>query len=396
MDLVAMPLRAARSRGVQGDQGALMAKPEESKEKEKDDSLVQKLLETRNIVLSQEINDELAHRVIQQLLLLETIDPAKDIRIFINSPGGSADGGFAIFDTIRYIKAPVKTIAAGLVASAASIILLGPKKEHRFGFPHCRILLHQPSTHLQGSAADIEITAHEILKLREKANQLIAAETGQTVDKVASDTNRDYGRHLKDLEEKHGFRVVGGDTVRKKQESFLPSPCWAGSRANPCCAAGPSPGHRIYLSGRLGGSAAGLSLLTQGVRPDDPRWQPLFQAHLRPEPPLGLGPALSSLPDRGAAAQGAEAPGAAIDVSDGLSSELWHLSVRSGCRMVVEWGKLPYDAGLAALPRDTDGGTGFCMAARSTSSFLPGSFPLPTWIRWPGTPGSGKSEGGAR
>ena len=170
-----------------------MPKPDDTKDKGADrDSLVEKLLETRNIVLSQEVGDESTHRVIQQLLLLDAMDSAKEIRIYINSPGGSADGGFAMFDTIRFIKAPVHTIAAGLVASAASIILLGAKPELRFGFPHCRILLHQPSTHLQGSAADIEITAQEILKLREKANQLIAAETGQTVDKVAADTNRDY------------------------------------------------------------------------------------------------------------------------------------------------------------------------------------------------------------
>ena len=168
--------------------------PSEDKEKKSEggDPLIQKLLETRNVLVSQEINDESVHRIIQQLLLLEAMDPDKEIRVFINSPGGSADGGFAIFDTIRFIRCPVKTIAVGLTASAASIILLAGAKENRFGFAHCRILLHQPSTHLQGSAADIEITATEILKLREKANQLIAAETGQTVEKVASDTNRDY------------------------------------------------------------------------------------------------------------------------------------------------------------------------------------------------------------
>ena len=169
-----------------------MPKPEEAQKGPEPEPLLQKLLETRNLVLSQEISDESVHKVIQQLLLLEAMDATKPIRIFINSPGGSADGGFAIFDTIRFIEPPVITIAAGLVASAASIVLLAPKKENRVAFPHSRILLHQPSTHLQGSAADLEITAQEILKLREKANQLIADETGQTVEKVASDTNRDY------------------------------------------------------------------------------------------------------------------------------------------------------------------------------------------------------------
>jgi len=168
-----------------------MAKAEEPKAPE-GDPLLQKLLESRNIILSQEIDDVLTQKIITQLLLLEAMDPTKEIRVFINSNGGSADGGFAIFDMIRFIKPPVKTIAAGLVASAATIILLGAKKEHRFALPHARLLIHQPSTQLHGSAADIDITAQEILKLRDKANQVIAAETGQTVQKVATDTNRDY------------------------------------------------------------------------------------------------------------------------------------------------------------------------------------------------------------
>lgn len=165
-------------------------KPE--KKEDSSESMGQKLLETRSIIISKEIDNELSSRVISHLLLLDAMDPEKEIRVYLNSPGGSADGGFAIFDMMRFIRAPVKTIAAGLVASAASIILLAAKKENRVAFPHCRVLLHQPSTHLQGSAADIEITAVEILKLREKANQLIAAETGQPVDKVAKDTNRDF------------------------------------------------------------------------------------------------------------------------------------------------------------------------------------------------------------
>jgi ATP-dependent Clp protease protease subunit len=167
-------------------------KNEEHAKTTESDSIMQKLLESRNLILGQEINDEVTQRMITQLLLLEAMDATKDIRLFINSPGGSADGGFAIFDTIRFIKPPVKTIAVGLVASAATIVLIAAKKEHRFAFAHCRLLIHQPSTQLHGSAADIDITAQEILKLRDKANQLIAAETGQTVQKVATDTNRDY------------------------------------------------------------------------------------------------------------------------------------------------------------------------------------------------------------
>ena len=165
---------------------------EDAAEKKEQDPLMQKLLETRSVIISKEISGELVDKVISQLLLLEAMDDEKEIRVFINSPGGSADGGFAIFDMLRFIKPPIATIGAGLVASAASILLLGAPKERRFAFANCRVLLHQPSTAIQGSASDLEITATEILKLREKANQLIARETGQTVDRVADDTHRDY------------------------------------------------------------------------------------------------------------------------------------------------------------------------------------------------------------
>ena len=153
------------------------------------DPLLLKLLDTRTVVISKEIDQELTRRVISQVLLLEAEDASKPIKIFINSPGGSADSGFAICDLLRFVKPPIVTMAVGLVASAASIILLGADRAHRVSFPHARFLLHQPSTHLQGVAADLEITATEILKLRQKANQLIAKETGQTEERVAEDTN---------------------------------------------------------------------------------------------------------------------------------------------------------------------------------------------------------------
>jgi len=168
-----------------------MAKQEEPKKPESE-AILHKMLEARNIIVSEEISDETVQRVVTQLLLLETMDPAKDIRIFINSPGGSADAGFAMFDMIRFIKPPVKTVAVGLAASAAVLVLLAAKKEHRYAFPHCRLLIHQPATAHQGHALDIDITAQEIIKLRDKANHLISTETGQTVQKIAADTNRDY------------------------------------------------------------------------------------------------------------------------------------------------------------------------------------------------------------
>lgn len=168
-----------------------MSKTEETKGPASD-ALVNKLLESRSIIISEEIDDGTAQRVITQLLLLEGLDAAKAIRIFINSNGGVADAGFAIFDMIRFVKPPVLTIAAGLCASAAAIILLGAQRDRRFGLPHCRVLIHQPAASLRGSAVEIDISAQELLKLRDKANQLISAETGQTVQKIAADTNRDF------------------------------------------------------------------------------------------------------------------------------------------------------------------------------------------------------------
>jgi ATP-dependent Clp protease protease subunit len=151
-----------------------------------------KLLKTRTIIISQEVSDELARSVLAQLLVLEAENSMEPIRIFINSPGGAADSGFAIFDMLRFIKPEVKIICAGLVASAAAIILLGAKHENRMSLPNSRILIHQPSTMIQGYAADVAISAVEIVKLRERANKLIAAETGKPLEKVERDTNRDY------------------------------------------------------------------------------------------------------------------------------------------------------------------------------------------------------------
>jgi ATP-dependent Clp protease protease subunit len=149
------------------------------------------MLKTRTILLSGEINKELAERTIRQLLLLEDMgeDP---IRIFIDSPGGDADAGYAIFDMIRFVKPPVWTIGMGLVASAAAIILLAATKEQRIGLPNSHYLIHQPLSGIRGVATDIEIHARELEKLREKINRLIADETGQAVTQVEKDTDRDF------------------------------------------------------------------------------------------------------------------------------------------------------------------------------------------------------------
>ena len=156
------------------------------------DILLQKLMKSRTIVIADEITKQLSQRVLAQLLILEQESPKEDIKIFINSPGGDADAGFAIYDMMRFIKPKVKAICAGVAASAAVIILIGAKKENRFSLENSRILIHQPSTGVHGTASDIQIEASEILKCREKINQLIAVETGQKVEKVENDTKRNY------------------------------------------------------------------------------------------------------------------------------------------------------------------------------------------------------------
>ena len=165
---------------------------DEKEKKEAPDDLMVKLLKTRTIVLADEIDKKLSQRIITQLLLLEVENPDEEIKILIDSPGGDADAGFAMYDMIRFVKPRVRTICAGLTASAAVIVLLAAKKEDRLSLPNARVLIHQPSTGVSGSAADIQIEASEILKFRDKINKLIAAETGQPLEKVEQDTRRNY------------------------------------------------------------------------------------------------------------------------------------------------------------------------------------------------------------
>ena len=168
---------------------------ETSKEKTSDsanDQLMQKFLNTRQIILSGEVNKELAEKVIRQLLILESDSASKPIYVYIDSPGGDVDAGFAIFDMIRFIKPPVYTIGMGLVASAGALILLAASKNYRLGLPNSHYLIHQPLSGIKGVATDIEIHAKEIEKIRVKINALIAEETGKDVADVAKDTDRDY------------------------------------------------------------------------------------------------------------------------------------------------------------------------------------------------------------
>ncbi|MDR0291118.1 MAG: ATP-dependent Clp protease proteolytic subunit [Treponema sp.] len=165
---------------------------DEKEEKENSqDFLAGKMLKTRTILLSGEIRKDLAEKTIRQLLLMEAMGD-EPVRIFIDSPGGDADAGYAIFDMIRFIKPPVWTIGMGLVASAAAIIQLASPKDRRVGLPNSHYLIHQPLSGIRGVATDIEIHARELDKLREKINRLIADETSNPFDQVEKDTDRDY------------------------------------------------------------------------------------------------------------------------------------------------------------------------------------------------------------
>jgi len=169
---------------------AAEAQDEENRD-EKQEGLIYRMLRTRNILLSGEVDKSLAERVVRQLLLLEE-DSDEPIRLFIDSPGGDADAGYAIFDMIRFVKPEVYTIGMGLVASAGAIILLAAPSERRIGLPNSHYLIHQPLSGIRGVATEIEIHARELEKLRQKINNLIAAETGQKLEKVEKDTDRDF------------------------------------------------------------------------------------------------------------------------------------------------------------------------------------------------------------
>jgi ATP-dependent Clp protease protease subunit len=169
--------------------------PEEEKsapEKDEEPKLLEKFLKTRTILISEEITSELAKRVYQNLLLLEADDAEKPITVVINSPGGEADSGFGIYDMMRFVRPPVRTIVAGLCASAAILIFLAAKKGERLSLPHSRYLLHQPSSASFGQASDLEIAANEIIRLRDRYNEIVSEATGKPADTVAQDADRDF------------------------------------------------------------------------------------------------------------------------------------------------------------------------------------------------------------
>jgi len=151
-----------------------------------------RLLRERIIFLGQPIDDTVANVVVAQLLFLEAEDPEKDIFIYINSPGGSVTAGMAIYDTMQHVRPDVSTICVGLAASMGAFLLSGGTKGKRMSLPHTRILIHQPLGGAQGQATDIEIQAKEILYHKNRLNQLLSDHTGQDIDRIAADTDRDF------------------------------------------------------------------------------------------------------------------------------------------------------------------------------------------------------------
>ena len=151
-----------------------------------------RLLRDRIIFLGAAIDDDVANLVIAQMLYLESDDPDKEIFFYLNTPGGHVSSGLAIYDTMQYIKPAVSTVCMGQAASMGALLLAAGQKGKRFALPHSRILIHQPLGGFQGQATDIDIQAREILRLKEELNQILAGLTGQPLDKIASDTERDY------------------------------------------------------------------------------------------------------------------------------------------------------------------------------------------------------------
>ena len=151
-----------------------------------------RLLRERVIFLVGPVNDQTANLVVAQLLFLESENPDKDISLYINSPGGSVSAGMSVFDTMQFIKPDVSTLCMGIAASMGAFLLAAGAKGKRYALPNSRVMIHQPSGGAQGQASDIEIQAREILKLRESLNQILAERTGQSIEKIRADSERDF------------------------------------------------------------------------------------------------------------------------------------------------------------------------------------------------------------
>ncbi len=174
-----------------------------------------RLLKERIIFLGTPIDDNIASLIVAQMLFLEADDPEKDIHLYINSPGGVVTAGMAIYDTMQYIKPDVVTYCIGQAASMGAILLAGGTKGKRFALPNSRIMIHQPLGGVEGQASDIEIHAREILKIRQRLNQILAERTGQPIEKIEKDTDRNF---FMTAEEARDYGLIDKILVRRSEE----------------------------------------------------------------------------------------------------------------------------------------------------------------------------------
>jgi len=165
---------------------------EDGQQSDADSRLQEKALKTRTVMISETITDELARRVYMQLLILEEESREKPITVLINSPGGEADSGFGIHDMMKFVACPIRTIVSGLCASAAIMVFLAAEKGRRFSLPHSRFMMHQPSSQSFGQASDLEIASTEIVRMRQRYNQVVADAVGKDVEAVTHDVDRDF------------------------------------------------------------------------------------------------------------------------------------------------------------------------------------------------------------
>lgn len=186
---------------------------EQTSRGERSYDIYSRLLKDRIIFLGEEVNDVSANLIVAQLLFLESEDPGKDIHLYINSPGGSVSSGWAIYDTMHYIKCDVSTICMGMAASMGAFLLAGGAKGKRFALPNSQIMIHQPSGGAQGQATDIKIVADQILGTRRKLNEHLAANTGQPLEVIEVDTERD---HYMSAEEAKAYGIID-DVIANRQ-----------------------------------------------------------------------------------------------------------------------------------------------------------------------------------
>jgi ATP-dependent Clp protease, protease subunit len=173
-----------------------------------------RLLKDRIVFLGTGINDDVANIIVAQLLYLESDDPEKEIMLYVNSPGGSVNSGLAIYDTMQHVRCPVSTICIGQAASMAAVLLASGERGRRFALPNARVLIHQPHGGMSGQASDIEIHAREILRLRERLNEILVRHTGQPMEKIKSDTDRDC---IMTSQEAKGYGLIDEVMLPKKR-----------------------------------------------------------------------------------------------------------------------------------------------------------------------------------